>query len=66
MTSHRPVGHPCPHQPPCPKGDGDQAVRAAWVAGHPEQGWLLLCNGVVLFDDGGAILSDGRVVARAS
>jgi hypothetical protein len=26
------------------------------VASHPEQGWSLLCNGVVLFDDGGELL----------
>jgi hypothetical protein len=25
------------------------------VASHPEQGWSLLCNGVVLFDDGGEL-----------
>jgi hypothetical protein len=30
--------------------------------GHPEQGWSLLCNGVVLFDDAGALLPDGREV----
>jgi hypothetical protein len=33
------------------------------VSSHPEQGWSLLCNGVVLFDDTGEILPDGRVVA---
>jgi hypothetical protein len=32
------------------------------VTGHPEQGWYLLCNGVVLFDDGGALLPDQRVL----
>jgi hypothetical protein len=30
---------------------------------HPEQGWSLLCNGVVLFDDAGALLPSGREVA---
>ncbi len=30
---------------------------------HPEQGWSLLCNGVVVFDDTGEILPDGRTVA---
>jgi len=29
------------------------------VASHPEQGWNLLCNGVVAFDDDGEILPDG-------
>lgn len=34
---------------------------------HSEQGWCLLCNGVILFDDGGAILPDGRALpARAA
>jgi hypothetical protein len=32
------------------------------VAFHPEQGWSLLCNGVLLFDDTGEILPDGRVI----
>jgi hypothetical protein len=26
------------------------------VASHPEQGWNLLCNGVVLFDDAGVLV----------
>jgi hypothetical protein len=29
---------------------------------HPEQGWSLLCNGVVLFEDTGDLLPDGRVI----
>jgi len=32
------------------------------VAAHPEQGWSLLCNGVVLFDDTGELLPDGRPI----
>lgn len=36
------------------------AARA--VARHPEQGWSLLCNGVVSFDDTGELLPDGRAV----
>lgn len=32
-------------------------------AAHPEQGWNLLCNGVVSFDDGGALLPDGNAIA---
>jgi hypothetical protein len=37
------------------------------VASHPEQGWSLLCNGVVLFDDCGELLPDGSVIgARRS
>jgi len=36
------------------------------MASHPEQGWSLLCNGVVIFDDGGALLLDGRAVVPPS
>jgi hypothetical protein len=35
------------------------------VACHPEQGWSLLCNGIVLFDDAGQLLPDGRSVVPA-
>jgi hypothetical protein len=35
------------------------------VADRPEQGWSLLCNGVILFDDGGELLPDGRAVSPA-
>jgi hypothetical protein len=31
------------------------------VASHPEQGWYLLCNGVVIFDDTGELAPDGLV-----
>lgn len=33
------------------------------VAHHPEQGWSLLCNGVLLFEDTGELLPDGQVIA---
>lgn len=53
----------CPHSPVCP-GPTDPAHDAARVVSrHPEQGWSLLCNGVVVFDDTGEILPDGRCVA---
>jgi hypothetical protein len=32
------------------------------VAARPEQGWSLLCDGTVVFDDTGELLPDGRVV----
>ncbi|CAM5339494.1 DUF5999 family protein [Streptomyces aurantiogriseus] len=48
----------CDHQSPSP------AVGAAHVvAAHPEQGWSLLCDGTIVFDDSGELLPDGRVVA---
>jgi hypothetical protein len=34
---------------------GDR-LAARVVAAHPEQGWSLLCNGVIAFDDGGLIV----------
>ncbi|HEX4222349.1 MAG TPA: DUF5999 family protein [Pseudonocardiaceae bacterium] len=52
----------CTHQPPCPAGTDRAGLHAQIVTGHPEQGWYLLCNGVVLFDDGGALLPDQRVL----
>jgi hypothetical protein len=33
------------------------------VAAHPDQGWSLLCNGVVVFEDTGDLLPDGQIVA---
>jgi hypothetical protein len=29
---------------------------------HWDQGWILLCNGVILFEDTGEILPTGRTV----
>jgi hypothetical protein len=46
----------CTHNPDCPAADSLDACSAHEVAPHHEQGWCLLCNGVILFDDGGAIL----------
>ncbi len=53
----------CQHVRPCPDATSDDRDLAAPVAAHPEQGWTLLCNGVVLFDDDGELLPDGSVVA---
>jgi hypothetical protein len=33
------------------------------IACHPEQGWSLLCNGVVIFEDTGELLPNGRTIA---
>ena len=53
----------CPHQPPCPPVDAPDCEAAVVVAAHPEQGWSLLCNGVVVFEDTGDLLPDGRIIA---
>ena len=46
----------CPHLPPCPAPDRPDHAAARTVALHPGQGWSLLCNGVIVFDDLGEIL----------
>ena len=53
----------CPHQPACPPADAVDREAARVVASRPEQGWSLLCNGVVLFDDTGALLPGGQSIA---
>jgi Family of unknown function (DUF5999) len=52
----------CPHRPPCPTADRRDRDAARTVACHPGQGWSLLCNGVIVFDDTGQILPGGRVI----
>ena len=53
----------CTHHSQCPPADRSDRTAARIVSAHPEQGWNLLCNGVVLFDDGGYLL---RKPARSS
>src|SRR6478736_620895 len=52
----------CSHVPQCPDVDSDSRDLAVVTSSHPEQGWRLLCNGVVLFDDDGELLPDGSAV----
>jgi hypothetical protein len=52
----------CQHQPPCPSPDAPGHATARVIASHPEQGWSLLCNGVVLFDDTGELLPTRQAV----
>jgi Family of unknown function (DUF5999) len=53
----------CGHTPVCPSAQSAGRLAARVVCDHLEQGWELLCNGVVLFDDAGALLPDGRTLA---
>ncbi|MER5754028.1 DUF5999 family protein [Streptomyces sp. NPDC002088] len=55
----------CVHRSSCPSADAPAAhvVAAHVVAAHPEQGWSLMCDGTIAFDDTGELLPDGRVVA---
>jgi hypothetical protein len=55
----------CSHRPQCPSADSADRGAAHTVSAHPEQGWSLLCNGVVVFDDLGSLLPDGRTVVPA-
>ncbi len=52
----------CKHNPPCPSADAADHESARAVSCHPEQGWSLLCNGVIVFEDTGELLPDGRAV----
>jgi Family of unknown function (DUF5999) len=53
----------CEHRPTCPEASACDHDAARIVASHPEQGWHLLCNGVLLFDDSGELLPDGQALA---
>ena len=53
----------CHHRPRCPSPDRPDRNAAHVLVAHPEQGWSLLCNGVILFDDSGLLMPDGRAVA---
>jgi len=56
-------GKMCQHQPRCPDWSAPDHLAARIVADQPGQGWSLLCNGVILFDDGGELLPDRRAAA---
>jgi hypothetical protein len=53
----------CGHRPRCPSADRPDHEAAQILVHHPEQGWALLCNGVLVFEDTGELLPDGRAVA---
>jgi Family of unknown function (DUF5999) len=41
----------CSHQTTCPSAESCDARAACVVTEHWEQGWALLCNGLIVFDD---------------
>jgi len=53
----------CSHQPHCPGIEASDRDAAHVIAAHPEQGWSLLCNGIVLFEDFGELLPSGESCA---
>jgi len=52
----------CRHEPLCPSATSPDHTAAHTVVAQPDQGWSLLCNGVIVFDDFGELLPDGRAV----
>lgn len=52
----------CPHTPPCPAAHAPDREAAHIVASYPEQGWGLLCSGVIWFEDTGVLLPDNTVI----
>lgn len=58
-----PVGRLCRHNPPCPSTEASDRDAAHVISAHPEQGWSLLCNGIVLFADFGELLPNGQSFA---
>jgi hypothetical protein len=63
-TTMRPgSAHVCTHHPCCPAAAAPDRDAALVVVTHPEQGWSLLCNGIVSFDDTGELLPDGQAIA---
>jgi hypothetical protein len=53
----------CTHQPTCPVAEDPDRDAARIVCAQPAQGWSLLCNGVVVFDDTGELMPDGVALA---
>ena len=47
----------CQHLPACPPRQAFDHRVARIIAEHWDQGWSLLCNGVIIFDDGGEFVS---------
>ena len=52
----------CPHTPQCPDPKDLDREAARTIISHPEQGWSLLCNGIVVFEDTGELLPDGLAI----
>jgi hypothetical protein len=53
----------CQHPVPCPPADAVDREAAKVLVSFAEQGWSLLCNGVIVFEDTGELLPDGSTIA---
>jgi hypothetical protein len=49
----------CGEDPECPDATDPDALRSRVRTGFPEHGCSMLCNGVLLFDDGTLVLPGG-------
>jgi Family of unknown function (DUF5999) len=61
-ANHPVAAHDCRHTPCCPGADASDRDAAHVVSARPEQGWSLLCNGVVVFEDFGELLPNGQSI----
>lgn len=53
----------CLHNPKCPPHGAADHDAAVVVANHRiDAGYVVLCNGVCVFDDGGEILPSGELI----
>ncbi|MFD7552214.1 DUF5999 family protein [Streptomyces sp. NPDC059816] len=54
------TGRRCGHEPRCPSAAATDGATARTVTAQESQGWAVLCNGLIVFDDGGCVLPGGR------
>ncbi len=54
----------CPHTPQCPDPKDLDREAARTIISRPEQGWSLLCNGIVVFEDTGELLRPTDLFCR--
>jgi len=52
----------CEHAPACPAASAPDREAARVIARHPGQGWGLLRDSVVVFEDTAALLPDGTAI----
>lgn len=55
--------HTCEHTPCCPAATDPGHDLAVVVFEHHDQGWVRLCNNVIVFDDTGDLLPSRQAVA---
>ena len=55
----------CSHATACPSAESPDARAACVIADHWEQGWARLCNGLIVFDDGGVLAPRPDVLTAA-